>query len=102
MDEDPDYFGIRKLIQPRSKDRAKLSVPLWAGWAGRRCTEQEYGHPRLRAPAYLCHRHAGARPMAGLQYGARNARSGCPEPDLRARLEASFFNTADWMRNTAD
>ena len=50
MDEDPDYFGIRKL-HPETLDgsREKLYKFLMGWLGGPPLYEQEFGHPRLRA-----------------------------------------------------
>lgn len=100
MDEDPDYFGIRKLHPPTlDGSRAKLFKFL-VGWlGGRPLYEQEYGHPRLRA-RHLPYAIASAERDQWLACMARAMVDAEVPPDLRARLEASFFNTADWMRNT--
>ena len=50
MDEDPDFYGIRKL-HPATLDgsREKLFKFLMGWLGGPPLYEQEYGHPRLRA-----------------------------------------------------
>lgn len=99
MDEDPDYFAIRKLHPPSlTGSREKLFLFL-CGWLGGPPRYVEtYGHPRLRM------RHL---PFA---IGTRErdqwldcmhramAAAGIPET-LREPLAATFSNTADWMRN---
>ena len=102
MDEDPDYYGIRKLHPPTlDGSRAKLYKFL-VGWlGGPPLYEQEYGHPRLRA-RHLPYAIASAERDQWLACMARAMQDVDVPPALRARLEDSFFKTADWMRNTED
>lgn len=99
MDEDPDYFGIRKLHPPSlDGSREKLFMFL-TGWLGGPPVYVEaFGHPRLRA------RHL---PFA-IGVAERDQWMTCMtaamhdvaiEASMRDRLIASFANTADWMRN---
>ncbi|MBN8759296.1 MAG: hemoglobin-like protein [Thiobacillus sp. 65-69] len=101
MDEDPDYYGIRKLHpQDLTESRNKLAWFL-SGWTGGppEYTDR-FGHPFLRR------RHlpfAIGEPerdqwMACMQRAM--ADTGV-EPDLRNELTAAFFKTADFMRNQA-
>ncbi len=99
MDEDPDFFGIRKLHPPSlasSRDKLYMFLTGWLG--GPPLYTSEFGHPRLRA------RHL---PFA-IGEAERDQWMVCMttamevvgiEPSMRARLIASFANTADWMRN---
>jgi hemoglobin len=99
MDEDPDYFGIRKLHPPSlSTSREKLYMFLTGWLGGPPLYTSEFGHPRLRA------RHL---PFA-IGTAERDQWMACMteameavglEAEMRARLVASFANTADWMRN---
>lgn len=99
MDEDPDYYGIRKL-HPASLEgsREKLFMHL-SGWlGGPPLYEQAYGHPRLRAR----HMHVAIGTAERNQWMACMARAMADigvEDGLRNHLTASFFKTADWMRN---
>lgn len=99
MDEDPDFFGIRKLHPPSlvtSRDKLFMFLTGWLG--GPLLYTSEFGHPRLRA------RHS---PFA-IGESERDQWMACMqkalevvgvEPRMRERLIASFANTADWMRN---
>ena len=102
MDEDPDFYGIRKL-HPATLDgsREKLFKFLMGWLGGPPLYEQEYGHPRLRA------RHL---PFA-IALNERDQWMTCMtramvdvglDKDLQERLAQSFFQTANWMRNTED
>ncbi len=100
MDEDPDYYGIRKLHPPSlDGSREKLFMFL-SGWLGGPPLYVEaYGHPRLRAR----HLHVAIASSERDQWMACMARAledTGVEKMLRQQLLASFFKTADWMRNT--
>ncbi len=99
MDEDPDFFGIRKLHpQSLTGSRDKLFMFL-SGWLGGPPLYVDvYGHPRLRAR----HMPFAIGEAERDQWMACMTRAmvvtGVAEP-LRDQLVASFANTADWMRN---
>ncbi len=99
MDEDPDFYGIRKL-HPESLDgsREKLFMFLTGWLGGPPIYTDAFGHPRLRA------RHLpfaiGARERDQWMSCMSAAMKGVNiEAQMRDRLIASFANTADWMRN---
>ena len=99
MDLEPAYAGIRAL-HPASLDDSRQKF-FWflCGWLGGPAHYVErFGHPRLRA------RHMPF--TVGLR--ERDEWLGCMDqamgelaldPALRARLNDSFFKTADFMRN---
>lgn len=99
MDEDPDYYGIRKM-HPKdlSEARNKLFVFL-SGWTGGpQLYTEKFGHPRLRQ------RHM---PFA-IGESERDQWMGCMQramdevgvdEKLRQELTAAFWKTADFMRN---
>ncbi len=99
MDEDPDYYGIRKL-HPESLENSRMKFYMFlTGWLGGPDIYVEaFGHPRLKM------RHM---PFA-IGISERDQWLACMhramvdcgvEDSLRQRLENSFANTADWMRN---
>ncbi len=99
MDDDPDYYGIRKL-HPESLDNSRTKFYMFlTGWLGGPDIYVEtFGHPRLKM------RHM---PFA-IGISERDQWLDCMhramvtcrvEDNLRQRLENSFANTADWMRN---
>jgi hemoglobin len=99
MDDDPDYFGIRKP-HPASLEgsREKLFMFLTGWLAGPPLYEQAYGHPRLRAR----HMHVAIGIAERDQWMACMTRAMADagvDPGLHARLVASFMKTADFMRN---
>ena len=99
MDEDPDFFAIRKLHpQSLTGSREKLFMFL-SGWlGGPPIYVSEYGHPRLRARhmPFAIGELERDQWMACMVF-ALNATG--VEQTLREQLTASFANTADWMRN---
>ncbi len=100
MDEDPDYFAIRKL-HPSSLagSREKLYMFLTGWLGGPQLYVEAFGHPRLRAR----HLHVAIASRERDQWMAcmtRAMEETGVEEGLRKQLAASFFQTADWMRNT--
>lgn len=99
MDEDPDYYGIRKL-HPQSLEgsRQKLFMFL-SGWlGGPPLYVNEFGHPRLRA-RHLPFPIAVSERDQWLACMNRAMEDTGVELRLRQALARSFFGTADWMRN---
>ena len=99
MDEDPDYYAIRKL-HPESLDgsRQKLFMFLMGWLGGPPLYEQTYGHPRLRAR----HLHVGIGMTERDQWISCMTRAMADigvEAGLQERLVGSFMKTADFMRN---
>lgn len=99
MDEDPDYYGIRKLHpQDLAGARGKLFMFL-SGWTGGpQLYEEQFGHPRLRQ------RHL---PFT-IGEAERDQWMGCMvramddvgvDDTVRRELTAAFQKTADFMRN---
>lgn len=100
MELEPSFARLR-AIHPAdlggSRDKLFWFLCGWLG--GPDHYQQRFGHPRLRA------RHL---PFA-IGIAERDQWMGCMrqamqecelDPALRERLDASFMNTADWMRNT--
>jgi hemoglobin len=99
MDEDPDYYGIRKLHpQDLSSSRQKLFMFL-SGWTGGPpLYTDKYGDPRMRT------RHM---PFA-IGIAERDQWLSCMNramedielgEELRKNLARAFSQTADFMRN---
>lgn len=99
MDEDPDYYGIRKLHQ---KDLAEAREKLFmflSGWmGGPQLFVEKFGHPMLRR------RHL---PFA-IGESERDQWMGCMmaamrdvgiSEELQKELAQAFWKTADFMRN---
>ncbi len=100
MDLEPAYRELR-ASHGTSLDDARLKL-YWflCGWlGGPQHYQDRFGHPRLRM------RHMPFRIgilerdqwLACMDQAMGD--TGVP-PDLRERLRQSFFQTADWMRNT--
>jgi hemoglobin len=100
MDLEPRFAPLRAL-HPSALDGSRDKL-FWflCGWMGGPDHYVErFGHPRLRA------RHLpfaiGIAERDQWMNCMRQALAELATPDpLRERLEASFMNTADWMRNT--
>ena len=102
MDEDPDFFAIRQLHPATlGSSRDKLFKFLLGWLGGPPLYEQEFGHPRLRA-RHLPYAIASAERDQWMACMMRAMADVGLEENLRKRLAQSFFQTADWMRNTAD
>ena len=99
MDEDPDYYGIRKLHpQDLSGSRQKLFMFL-SGWmGGPPLFVEAYGHPMLRArhlpfPIGVSERDQWMACMS------RAMQDVDLDEGLRKELTQAFARTADHMRN---
>ncbi len=99
MDEDREFFGIRKL-HPASlaASRDKLSMFLTGWLGGPPLYTSEFGHPRLRA-RHLPYAIGEAERDQWMACMAKALKVVGIELSMRERLIASFANTADWMRN---
>ncbi|MCE2723389.1 MAG: group II truncated hemoglobin [Burkholderiales bacterium] len=99
MDEDPDFFGIRKLHPASlaaSRDKLYMFLTGWLG--GPPLYTSEFGHPRLRA-RHLPFAIGEAERDQWMACMAKALEVVGIELSVRERLIASFANTADWMRN---
>lgn len=101
MDLEPAYAQLRAL-HPRdlagSRDKLHWFLCGWLG--GPPLFEQRFGHPRLRARHLPFSIGVSERDqwLACMQQAMAEVLS---DEDLRRRLAAAFFQTADWMRNRA-
>ena len=101
MDLEPRFATLRAL-HPTTLEGSRDKL-FWflCGWLGGPSHyEDRFGHPRLRArhlpfPIGIRERDDWLACMAQAM-----AEAGVPEA-LRERLQQSFHNTADWMRNRA-
>jgi hemoglobin len=101
MDLEPRYAALRAAHGTElSGARQKLFMFL-SGWlGGPPLYTQEHGHPRLR----MRHMPFSIGVLERDQWVACMDQAMGEvgiEPTLRARLKASFMQTADWMRNRA-
>lgn len=99
MDEDPDFYGIRKL-HPDSLDgsREKLLMFLTGWLGGPPIYTDAFGHPRLRA-RHLPFAIGSSERDQWMKCITAAMKDVGIEAEMRDRLIASFANTADWMRN---
>lgn len=99
MELEPAYAGIRKLHpSPMDGSRDKLHWFLCGWLGGPPLYEQRFGHPRLRA-RHLPFAVGIAERDMWLACMRQAMQEEGVDPTLRTRLDAAFFNTADWMRN---
>jgi hemoglobin len=100
MDLEPQFAGLRAL-HPSGLDgsRDKLTWFL-SGWmGGPDLYIEQFGHPRLRA-RHLPFHIASAERDQWLTCMAMAMQDIALPPALQERLLESFYQTADWMRNT--
>jgi hemoglobin len=99
MDLEPGYAELRAAHGPDlSSAREKLHWFLCGWMGGPQHYQERFGHPRLRM------RHMPFKIgilerdqwLACMQQAMSEV---AVHEDLRARLQQSFFQTADWMRN---
>lgn len=100
MELEPEFAGIRAMHPtPLDSSRDKLFMFL-SGWmGGPDLFVERYGHPRLRA-RHLPFAIASSERDQWLRAMAWAMEDIGIEENLRLRLMESFFQTADWMRNT--
>jgi hemoglobin len=99
MDLEPAFARLRQ-VHGESLDKARLHT-FWflCGWlGGPQYYTERFGHPMLRAR----HLHVPIGYTERDQWlacmDAAMGDTGVPA-ELRARLQSSFMQTADWMRN---
>lgn len=100
MDLEPDYAALRAVHGSElTQAREKLFMFL-CGWLGgpQHYTER-FGHPRLRARHMPFVIGIKERDQWLACMDQAMGETGVPD-ELRAQLRESFFQTADWMRNT--
>jgi hemoglobin len=99
MDLEPAFAGLRALHPgDLSGSRDKLHWFLCGWLGGPDLYVQRFGHPRLRARhmPYTIGIAERDQWMACMVQALQETEA---EPELAQRLTASFFGTADWMRN---
>lgn len=99
MDEDPDYYGIRKLHQKDLTEAREKLFMFLSGWmGGPQLFVEKFGHPMLRR------RHM---PFP-IGESERDQWMGCMmaamrdvgiSEELQKELAQAFWKTADFMRN---
>lgn len=99
MDLEPGYADLRE-VHGDTLDSARDKL-FWflSGWlGGPDLYIERFGHPRLRA-RHMPFRIGIRERDQWLACMAQAMRDVAVDPELAARLEASFAQTADWMRN---
>lgn len=99
MDEDPDYYGIRKIhARDLAEARDKLFMFL-SGWTGGpQLYMEKFGHPRLRQ-RHLPFAIGEAERDQWMACMTRAMDEVGLDEKLRQELTAAFWKTADFMRN---
>jgi hemoglobin len=101
MDLEPEYRELRASHGSQLDDARRKLFWFLCGWlGGPRYYEERFGHPRLR----MRHMPFQIGVLERDQWLAcmdQAMRETGVEESLRQRLAASFFQTADWMRNRA-
>lgn len=100
MDLEPEFAAIRAM-HPATLDSSRDKL-YWflSGWmGGPNLYIEQFGHPRLRA-RHLPFAIASAERDQWLLCMAVAMQELGMEETLRDRLMQSFYQTADWMRNT--
>jgi hemoglobin len=99
MDEDPDYFGIRKLHpQDLTSSRQKLFMFLCGFMGGPSLYAQKFGEPRMRT-RHLPFTIGVSERDQWLSCMSRAMEDVGLEPEMRKSLGKAFYQTADFMRN---
>jgi hemoglobin len=102
MDLEPEFAGIRALHPPSldgSRDKFYWFLSGWSG--GPNLYIEKFGHPRLRA-RHLGFSIASSERDQWLRCMAWAMQEVGMDEALQLRLMQSFYETADWMRNTPD
>jgi hemoglobin len=102
MDEDPDYYGIRKMhARDLAEARNKLFMFL-SGWTGGpQLYMEKFGHPRLRQ-RHMPFTIGESERDQWMNCMQRAMDDVGVDEKLRQELTAAFWKTADFMRNKAD
>ncbi|OYT90043.1 MAG: globin [Burkholderiales bacterium PBB6] len=102
MDLEPSLAVLREVHGSTLDDARDKLFWFLCGWlGGPDHFVQRFGHPRLRARhlPFSIGRVERDQWLACMYQAMRECEV---EPALAERLEKSFFDTADWMRNRAD
>jgi hemoglobin len=100
MELEPEFEGIRSLHPtPMDGSRDKLYWFLTGWMGGPDLYIERFGHPRLRA-RHLPYAIGSSERDQWLRAMALAMQDVGIAEDLQLRLMESFYQTADWMRNT--
>jgi hemoglobin len=99
MDEDPDFYGIRKLhAASLSGAREKLFMFLTGWLGGPPLYIDAFGHPRLRA-RHMPFTIGISERDQWMACMVRAMEETGVDDHMKHRLAQAFFKTADFMRN---
>src|SRR5512135_3856456 len=99
MDNDPDFYGIRKL-HPQDLDGARNKLFMFlTGWTGGpQLFVEKFGHPRLRQ-RHLPFPIGEAERDQWMMCMTQAMEDVGIDEATRKELMAAFWKTADFMRN---
>jgi hemoglobin len=99
MDLEPEFAGLRALHPPTLDNSRDKTYKFLSGWSGGpNLYIEQYGHPMLRA-RHLPYAIGISERDQWLHCMARAMHDIGLDEKLQERLLASFYQTADWMRN---
>jgi hemoglobin len=102
MDLEPEFAGLRALHPPTLDNSRDKTYKFLSGWSGGpNLYIEQYGHPMLRA-RHMPYAIGISERDQWLRCMALAMQDIAIEETLQERLMASFFQTADWMRNKAE
>ena len=100
MDLEPQYTELRQAHGTELTSARQKLFWFLCGWLGGPAHyESRFGHPRLRARHLPFMIRSAERDQWLACMDQAMGEVGVDE-ELRARLRESFYQTADWMRNT--
>lgn len=99
MDSQDRHAQLRALHSPSLDSARERLIWFLSGWlGGPQLYVERLGHPRLRARHLSVHIAIRERDQWLACMDEAMHQVGCA-PELRAQLNLSLFQTADWMRN---
>jgi hemoglobin len=99
MDLEAEFAGLRALHPPSLDGSRDKTYKFLSGWSGGpNLYIEQYGHPQLRA-RHLPYAIGISERDQWLRCMALAMQEVGLEETLQQRLMASFYQTADWMRN---
>jgi hemoglobin len=99
MDMEPEFAGLRALHPPTLDNSRDKTYKFLSGWSGGpNLYIEQYGNPMLRA-RHLPYAIGLSERDQWLRCMALAMQDVGLEETLQERLLASFYQTADWMRN---
>ena len=101
MDEDPDYYGIRKLHQKDLTEAREKLFMFLSGWmGGPQLFVEKFGHPMLRR-RHMPFEIGESERDQWMACMARAMQEEGVDEQMQKELIQAFWKTADFMRNKA-